>query len=1049
MRKTLLMKMTTLALSLLVGWSAAAQQRVTISGVVVDDQNEPMIAAGVVQKGTTNGTITDLDGSFTLTVPAGAVIEFSSVGYVTVEHVATKTETITIKMETDTQMIEETVVVGYGVQKKSDVTGAISQVKSEDIQNRTIASPEQALQGKTAGVQAFASSARPGATPAIRVRGISSNNDSNPLYVVDGRLTSSIAGIDPNDIESMEVLKDGASAAIYGAQAGNGVVMITTRRGKGEGKISYSYQLSTQSLGKTPKVMNSEQFLQFYLEKGTITVNDIYDRWDFKTNTDWLAESYENSLMHHHNLTFQAGNDRGSLYVSGSYLDNNGMFKGDADVYQRLTGMVNGSWKFKPWLDLQTNNQIEYYAARSVSEGSDYGSAILAALQLDPMTPAYYAPDELPLFMRNYLKEGKVLLTDERGYYYGLSRFNISENVHPLIQRDRSYNISKGFNINGSTALNLHVWEGITFTSRLGYRLSAGDSYGYSNDYYANESYARQDYMSVSASANTSIYYQWENFVNWMKMFGKHSVSAMAGTSYSQTRSQSASAGISGSNNGGVIDFGIKRDDPLFYYISQATPTATKSVGGGQESFYRNNSYFARVGWGYMGRYNVQATFRADAADLSVLPRPMRWGFFPSVSAGWTISEEPFFASLKSYVPYAKLRLSWGQNGSIAGLGGYAYANDITSSGNYPTGAVKADGSFEYIAGYKPSVSGNQELKWETSEQFNVGLDLRFLRDRLAINFDWFDKATKDLIVTGITTSTIVGVSASPMNAGNVDNRGIELEVRWKDQIGDFMYGVSANFSTLRNRVTYLHPTLKDGLSGVDVRNYGTVTRFEKGYPAWHLYGYEFAGIKEDTGEALFNHWDPVLDADGNETGKYTPGEPTTAPLDSDKRDLGSGIPTYNYGLTFNAGWKGIDFLLFFTGAGGNKILNALNNIDYTTNRLLYLTQDRWTPDHKNGTMPAANASNMAQFLISSGVVSSAAYLKIKQIQLGYNFPKNLLNRIKVDNLRIYASLDDWFTFTKYQGFDPEIIGAGASMGVDKGNYPTSKKMVFGVNITF
>ena len=357
MSKSLFRRMTAVALSLLVGWTLAAQQRVTISGVVTDDQNEPMIAAGVVQKGTTNGTITDLDGNFTLTVPAGSVIEFSSVGYVTQEFVATKTETITIKMATDTQMIEETVVMGYGVQRKSDVTGAISQVKSEDIQNRTITSPEQALGGKTAGVQTFASSARPGATPAIRVRGISSNNDANPLYVVDGRITSSIAGIDPNDIESMEVLKDGASAAIYGAEAGNGVVMITTRTGTGDGKISYSYQLSSQSLGKVPQVMNSEEFIQFYMEKGSISLKDVYSKWDQKTNTDWLAESYENSLMHHHNLTFSAGNDRGNLYISGSYLNNNGMFKGDADVYQRLTGMVNGSWKFKSWLEVTTNNQ--------------------------------------------------------------------------------------------------------------------------------------------------------------------------------------------------------------------------------------------------------------------------------------------------------------------------------------------------------------------------------------------------------------------------------------------------------------------------------------------------------------------------------------------------------------------------------------------------------------------------------------------------------------------------------------------------------------------
>ena len=1039
MRKSLLQRLAVACLAILLGWSLSAQPQVTLSGQVVDDFGEPLMGVGVIQQGTTHGVATDLDGMYSLTVPAGATVEFSYIGFKPQTFVAEKTMTLNVKLLPDTEMLEETVVVGYGVQKKSDVTGAISQVKSEDIANRTIASPEQALQGKTAGVQAFASSARPGATPAIRVRGISSNNDANPLYVVDGRLTTSIAGIDPNDIESMEVLKDGASAAIYGAEAGNGVVMITTRRGKGEGKISYSYQLSSQSLGKVPKVMNSEQFVQYYLEKGSISLNDVYGKWDQHTNTDWLGASYENSFMHHHNLTFQAGNDQGSLYLSGSYLNNNGMFVGDADVYDRVTGMVNASWKFKPWLDIQTNNQVEYYKSRSISEGSDYGSAVLAALQLDPMTPVVYEKGAEPDFVLDYLEQGKVLLTDELGRIYGISQFNLSENVNPLVQRDRSYSVGKGFNLNGSTALNLHPIPGLVFTSRLGYRFSAGDNYGYSHDYFVNEGYAKQYYMSISASANNSMYYQWENFVNWNHQFGNHNVSVMAGTSYSQTRSYGANAGISGSDTGGVIDFGIKRDDPLFYYISQATPTATKSVGGGVENFSRKNSYFGRVGWNYMNKYNVQATFRADAADLSVLPKPMRWGYFPSVSAGWTLSEEEFFFPVKSAVSFAKLRLSWGQNGSIAGLGGYSYANDITSTGQYPTGLLNADGSYQYIIGYAPSMSGNQELKWETSEQFNVGLDLRFLRDRLTMSFDWFDKRTKDLIVTGITTSTIVGVSASPMNAGNVDNKGIELEVRWRDQIGEFTYGIAGNFSTLKNRVTYLHPTLKDGLGGVGVRNYGTVTRFEIGYPAWHLYGYEFAGIEPSTGEALFNHY--------NEDG--TLGQPTTDPLDSDKRHLGSGIPVYNYGLTLNAGWKGIDFLVFMSGAGGNQILNALNNIDYTSNRLSYLTEDRWTPNHTNGTMPAAGAANYAKFLTSSGVVMDASYLKIKQIQLGYNFPKNFLHKALIDNLRIYASMDDWFTFTKYPGFDPEIVGVGSSMGVDKGNYPTSKKVVFGVNVTF
>ena len=1022
MRKSLLMKMTTLALSLLVGWSLAAQQRVTVSGVVVDDQNEPMIAAGVVQKGTTNGTITDIDGNFTLTVPVGAVIEFSSVGYVTVEHVATKTETINIKMLTDTQMIEETVVVGYGVQKKSDVTGSISQVKSEDIQNRTITSPESALQGKTAGVQVFSGSARPGAAPSIQVRGISSNGSSYPLYVVDGRRTNSISGIDPNDIESMEVLKDGASAAIYGAEAGNGVIMITTRRGKGEGKISYSYQLTSQSLNHVPKVMNAEEYMQYFIENGRYGITDFYANWDFKTNTDWLGYSYESSMMHHHNLSFSAGNDRGNLYLSATYLNNNGMFVGDADVYQRITFMVNGSWKFKPWLEIQTNNQVEYYSARSVSEGSDYGSAVLSALQLDPLTPPTYAPDQLPEFMQSYLDAGRNLLKDENGNYYAASYFNPSENVNPRIMRDRSYSVSKGFNINGSTAVNFMPWRHLTITSRVGYRLSAGDNYGYSLNYYINQN-AYQNYIGLSGSDSNSMYYQWENFANWNQAFGKHFVTVMLGTSFSSSRSFS----MSGSYRGSDEDLGVTQNDPLFYYFGSHSANAVPSVDGATPNISRKLSYFARANWTYQNKYNVQASIRADAADLSILPKPMRWGYFPAVSAGWTISEERFFAPIKDVVNFAKFRASWGQNGSLAGLSGYRYANVIAQTGNYPTG-----NGLEYLLGYAPSSTGNEELKWETSEQLNFGLDLRFFRDRLTFSVDWFNKMTKDLIVTGITPSTVVGVTASPVNAGNVRNTGLEFELKWRDTIGDFNYSVSGNISTLKNEVTYLHETLSDGIDGVGVRNYGTITRFEKGYPAWHFYGYHFTGIDPTNGNALFED----LDESGDAT-------------QADKMDLGSGIPKMNMGLTLTAAWKGIDAIVFLTGAFGSKIYNCLTVVDYPSNRLSFLTEDRWTPDHTNGTKPAANAANWQQYLTSDAVVFDGSYVKIKQIQLGYTFPQKFTRKFKVENLRIYGSLDDWFTFSKYPGFDPEITGTGSGLGVDKGSYPTAKKVVFGVNITF
>ena len=1001
---------------------AAFAQNVTVTGRVVDEQDEPMIAAGVVQKGTTNGTTTDLDGQFRLVVPKGATVVFSTIGYLQEERVIDQDMTLEIKMMPDNQMIEETVVVGYGVQKKSDVTGSISQVKSEDIQNRTITSPESALQGKTAGVQVFSSSARPGAAPSIQVRGISSNGSSNPLYVVDGRRTNSIAGIDPNDIESMEVLKDGASAAIYGAEAGNGVIMITTRRGQGDGKISYSYQLTSQSLNHIPQVMNAEEYFQFYMENGRFQLSDLYEHWDFKTNTDWLDYSYENSLMQHHNLSFSAGADRGNLYISASYLDNNGMFKGDADVYKRLTFMVNGSWKFKPWLEIQTNNQVEYYQARSVSEGSDYGSAVLAALQLDPLTATSYSADNLPAHMQAMLDAGRTLMKDENGDYYGISWFNPSENVNPHVMRDRSYSASNGFNINGSTAVNFMPWKNLTITSRIGYRLSAGDNYGYSLKYYINQN-AYQNYIGLSGSDSNSMYYQWENFANWFQNFGRHNVTVMAGTSYSNTRSFS----LNGSYRGSDDDLGVTQDNPLFYYFAYHSANAVPSVSGAEPNFGRKLSYFGRVGWSYAGKYNLQASFRADAADLSVLPRPMRWGYFPSVSAGWTFSEEPFFASLKNVVNFGKFRASWGQNGSLAGLGGYRYANVIASTGKYPTG-----NGLEYILGYAPSSSGNAELKWETSEQLNFGVDLRFLRDRLTFSADWFNKMTKDLIVTGITPSTVVGVAASPVNAGNVRNTGLEFELKWRDQIGDFNYSIGGNLSTLKNEVTYLHETLSDGIDGTGVRNYGTITRFEKGYPAWHFYGYHFTGIDPATGDAMFADYDGVEGA-----------------TQSDKIDLGSGIPKLNYGLTLTAGWKGLDAIVFLTGAAGSKIYNCLTVVDYPSNRLSFLTKDRWTPSHTNGTMPAANASNWQQFLTSDAVVFDGSYAKIKQIQLGYTFPQALTRKFHVDNLRIYGSLDDWFTFSKYPGFDPEVTGTGSSLGVDKGSYPTAKKVVFGVNITF
>ncbi len=1006
-------------LFILAGSFTAAAQQLKVTGKVTDELNAPMVGVSVIEKGTQNGVQTDLDGKYTITVGAGSIVEFSYIGYVTVDKKSIN-GTLNVQMEPDTEMLDETVVVGYGVQKRSSLTGAVTQVKSEDIKARTITNASQALQGKTSGVQVLSASARPGSSPSIRIRGVSSNSSSDPLYVIDGRI-GSISGIDPNDIESMEVLKDGASAAIYGAEAGNGVILVTTKKGKGNGRITYDYQYTSQSLARIPQMMNSEQFMDYYSEAGLIALEKFYQNWDFETNTDWTKVGFENSTMQRHNVTFSAGDAGKSIYVSGSYLNNDGIVTGGKDFYERLTGMVNASWKIKPWLEVGTNNQVEYYRASSVSEGSEYGSYLLATLILDPLTKPLYALDNLPAYLQDTYSKHPNMLGDGKGNLYGVSAFVTSENQNPLIMRDSSDNTSKGFNVNGTTFLNFNPIKGLTITSRLGYSLSSSQSYGVSHDYYANDQ-IKNDYVSVSASTYANTYWQWENFLNYTKKIKAHDFGIMIGTSFTESRS----FGVSGSKSGNSETPGFQKDDPLFLYFGYATANANDDVSGGEENISRKNSYFGRINYEYAGRYILQASLRADAADSSILPAKTRWGYFPAVSAGWMVSNEKWMQSTKNWLNQLKLRASWGQNGSIAGLGGYSYATVIASTGSLATG-----NGMEYINGYAPSATGNNELKWETAEQTNIGIDTRFLNNRLSFSADWFMKNTKDLIVRGVTPSTVVGNAASPINAGNISNTGVEFELGWMDNIGDFSYGIRGNLSTIRNEVTEIHESL-DAIDGASFHTYGAITRFEVGKPAWYFYGYEYTGVDSATGNPTFK--------DVNKDGSIT---------EDDKTMIGKGMADMTYGLTLTAAWKGLDLIVFGTGSYGGDIYSCLNRADYYLNKLTYFTDNRWKTTNPGGTMPKAGATDMDKYMTSTAVVFDGSYFKIKQIQLGYTFPQKWMKKIKVQNLRVYASLDDFFTFSDYPGFDPEVTGVGSGLGVDKGSYPNSKKVVAGVSITF
>ncbi len=1000
-----------------------AQGLQKVTGKITDSQNEPMIGVSVLEKGTTNGVISDMEGDYSLSVKPGATIVYSYIGYVTQEKKASSS-VINIKLDEDSKTLEEVVVVGYGVQKKSSLTGAVSSVKSEDMEARTITRAEQALQGKTAGVQVLSASARPGASPSVRIRGVSSNGSSDPLYVVDGRIASDIGGIDPNDIQSMEVLKDGASAAIYGAAAGNGVILITTKKGKGKGKITYDFQYTSQRLGKVPEVMNAQQYKDYFLEAGKIAQSAFDSYWDGTTDTNWADVAFENSSMVRNNFTFQGGSEQGDFYLSLSHLNNNGMIVGNSDTYERLTGMVNASWKIKPWLEVGTNNQIEQYKTQSVAEGNEYGSLLLSVLQLDPLTKPTYPINNLPANMINEYANHPNMLGDGNGNLYGVSAFTgDAEAINPFVMRDRSYTKNRGFNINGTTYLNFKPISGLTITSRLGYQLSSSSSYGVSQDYYYTGK-SKQDYIQVNASDYSPSYWQWENFLNYTRSFGKNNATIMLGTSYSESRS----FGVSGNKKGDDQNIGFLQDDPLFLYFAYATSDASKDVSGGEENYIRKLAYFGRLNYDYAGKYMAQFSLRADAADLSVLPKAKRWGYFPAASVGWVISEENFMKDTSNWLTHLKLRASWGRNGSTTSLGGYLWNVSVGSTGHL---AVGNNDSFYYINGYAPSATGNNDLKWETSEQTNLGFDARFFNNRLSLSADYFNKETKDLIVTGIKASTVVGNTFSPVNAGNITNKGIELELGWQDKLGDFSYGVRANIATLKNKVTYIHKSLA-AIDGETLVTYGAITRFEVGKPAWYFYGYKYAGVDKETGEPLFE------DIDGQE-----------GITENDKTEIGKGIPDFTYGITLTAAWKNFDFILFGTGSQGNDIYCGLNRVDYNLNQLTYFTEDRWTSKNTDGTTPRANATDYSKYMTSSGSVFDGSYFKIKQIQLGYSLPKNLIKRAAIENLRVYGSLEDFFTFTKYPGFDPEVTGVGKALGVDKGSYPNSKKIVLGLSVTF
>ena len=1036
MKQAILKSAALIASLLLIGVTAFAQNR-PLTGKVVDKNGEPVVGAAVVVVGNNAiGTETNLDGNYSLMVPPQANISVSCIGYATQTVAVAGRSVVNFTLEEDTEFLEETVVIGYGVQKKSDLTGSVASVRSEDLQNRSTTDAAAALQGKASGIQIINTSGAPGAGASIRVRGYSSNSGSiGPLLIVDGLKVDNIQYLDPSMIESMEVLKDAASAAIYGAQAGNGVVLITTKSGQnGTASITYNGRYTMQSLGKKAEIFGAADYIEYQEYIGNLSEELLNANGYVKGfENNWYDSVFQPSWSKQHGITFQGGNNKGHFFASLNYVDDDGIVVGKKDVYNRLTAQINADYNLYKWFNISTNTSIEKWDRKSVSSG--YGSVLNSVVSIDPLTPAYISNlKDTPGGMQEHYAAGDPIPTDplHNNDFYGTSKYLEEATGNPLFQRDKSESSSGGINIRGSLAANLMPIKGLTITSRFGYRINMDSSHSYTQPYWLT-SMAQDSNYSISANVNTGWYYQWENFANYNFNFGKHAFGVMAGMSYTESHSDNASISSTGPNI-------LKGYEPNFRYIDYLTSDATKSVGNAP-GMSAQLSYFGRLTYSYDNRYSLQANFRADAYDSSKLSKKARWGYFPSVSAGWTVSNESFFKDNvdRDAVSFLKLRGSWGRNGNVNVLGGYRYSTSISLNGQmYQYNPSAGDGHPTY--GSMPSGLANPDLKWETSEQLDFGLDARFLRDRLTFTADWYKKYTKDLLIS-ISPLPEIGVSSTTVNAGKVLNTGLEFELGWKDHIGDFFYGISANLSTLHNEVLEVHSLLdrltQDPVSGLNEK---LSTAFEKGYPIWYFYGFKYMGVSE-TGGPLFEKADGSIDG---------------VVYDNDKKYLGEGIPNLTYGMTLNLAYKGFDLVVFGTGAAGNEIYNLMVSADRPkVNSLTTYWKNSWgnpAVDKSKAKYPdMKQVANNWDFFSSSAAIFDGSYFKIKQVQLGYTVPTVLTKKVLINDLRFFVSLDDYFTFTKYPGADPETASYNSSTarGVDSGSYPTTKKLVFGVNVTF
>jgi len=1021
-----------LSLVLLLSINGLVAQQ-TVRGIVTSAEDGlPIIGANILEKGTSNGTVTDLDGRYEIEVAGPeSILIFSYTGLATQEIGVGNQSLLNVSMESSIETLEELVVVGYGEKKKSVVTGSIASVTAEEITQTPVLRVEQALQGRTAGVQVTSNSGQPGDPMTVRIRGAGTTGNADPLYVVDGLPVGGIDYLNPGDIESIEVLKDAASAAIYGARAANGVVLITTKGGKpGQLRVTYDGYYGVQNPWRKINVLNATEYAVIQNEAHAASGLSVpfADPYAQGEGTDWVDAIFEeNAPIMNQQFSVSGGNENSVFNGSFAYFTQEGIVGGDKSQYDRYTARINSEHKVGERFTFGENFSYSRIDRRTIDANNEFGGPLMNALNIDPITPIFETdPDELATY------DPRAVMTDD-GRTYGISRFATQEVVNPLARLEVTNGDYKLDKLVGNLYGEYEFLKGLKLRSSFGIDLAYGTGRSFRPEFFLNAAQI-SDVSRVDKSTQRFFTYIWENTLSYGLQFGSgHDLSLLAGT----TAQENTFEDLGGGKSNVVFDeFGNA-------FLNTAVDEQSATIfGGAAESALL--SYFGRLNYSFQDKYLLTAVFRVDGS--SRFGENNRFGTFPAVSAGWILSEEEFFPQT-NFMDFFKIRFSWGQNGNQE-IGDYRWASTIATGAGYSFG----DGS-TFTSGAVPSAVPNPDLEWETSEQTDIGIDARFFEGKIALTADYYVKETIGLLVNAPIPG-IVGNAPPTVNGGNVENRGVEVALNYRNQFEELFLSLGTNFSYNENEVTAIN-NAEGVLIGAGFSTYGTVSRAAVGFPIGYFWGLQTDGLFQNQAD-LENHIGP----DG------TPIQPNAAPgdirfvdlngdgviSDADRTIIGNPTPDWTFGFNGNAEYKNFDLSLFVQGALGNELFNGTRRHDLTSSNMPVRFLNRWTGEGTSNEIPRStisdpngNFSKISDFYIEDG-----SFLRIKDLQLGYSLPQKIISRLGVRRARFYVAVQNLYTLTDYNGFDPEIGARSAlDIGIDRGIYPQARSWRFGANVTF